>query len=90
MPDRVLFQELNDYEKAVHWYELALWRCRAIDYTALIKRPGHGFPICADVLLRKTRRLEQAYEHNERALSYAPDDPDILYNKQLLEEKLRL
>ena len=31
------------------------WRCRAIDYTALIKRPGHGFPICADVLLRKTR-----------------------------------
>ena len=47
-------------------------------------------PFATDVLLRKTRALEQAYEHNERALSYAPDDPDILYNKQLLEEKLRL
>lgn len=86
------FQELNDYEKAVHWYELALKlempgnRLYGVNQAAWTWFPHLQLTYCYG----KLGQLEQAYEHNERALSYAPDDPDILYNKQLLEEKLRL
>ncbi|OOC58613.1 glycosyltransferase [Paenibacillus ihbetae] len=84
------FQELNDFEKAVHWYELALKldkpgnRLYSVNQAAWTWFPHLQLTFCYG----KLGQLEKAYEHNERALAYAPDDPDILYNKQLLEEKL--
>lgn len=84
------FQENRDFEKAVSWYRLALKlekpdnRLFGINHAAWTWFPHLQLAACYG----KLGQLEQAYEHNEIALSYAPDDPNLLSNKQLLEEHL--
>jgi len=84
------FQENNDFEKAVNWYQLALKldkpenRLFGINHMAWTWFPHLQLVACYG----KLGQLELAYEHNEIALSYAPNDSNLLDNKQLLEERL--
>jgi glycosyltransferase involved in cell wall biosynthesis len=84
------FQENNDYEKAVCWYQLALklekpkTRLSGINNMAWTWFPHLQLVACYG----KLGQLEQAYAHNEIALSYAPNDPNILDNKRMLQKHL--
>ncbi|MBD2869963.1 glycosyltransferase [Paenibacillus arenilitoris] len=84
------FQENGDYEKAVHWYRLALrlekpaHRLYGINHAAWTWIPHLQLAVCYG----KLGLPEQAYEHNEIVLSYDPEDPNLLSNKRLLEDIL--
>ncbi|WP_169084792.1 glycosyltransferase [Paenibacillus sp. PL91] len=85
------FQENSDFAKAVNWYLLALKlekpndRLRSINNMAWTWFPHLQLVKCYG----KLGQLEHAYKHNEIALSYAPTDPNVLENKQVLEKHLR-
>ncbi|OBZ13069.1 glycosyltransferase family 2 protein [Bacillus sp. FJAT-26390] len=84
------FQENLDFEKAVNWYQLALRlekpkdRLRGINHMAWTWFPHLQLVKCYG----KLGQLEKAYEHNEIALSYSPNDQAILDNKQVLVKHL--
>ncbi|CAM4275194.1 glycosyltransferase [Paenibacillus alkaliterrae] len=84
------FQDAGDYEKAISWYQVAIKtekpkdRFGIVNHLAWTWLPHVNLAICYD----KLGQLEKAYEHNELALRFIPDDPNLLRNKQLLEEYL--
>ncbi|WP_017472986.1 glycosyltransferase [Amphibacillus jilinensis] len=83
------FQSQHAYQQAVFWYELATqletdpnkW---SFTYPAYSTWYPH-LQLC--VCYYKLGNFEKAFEHNERARVYRPEDERILYNKQLLENK---
>lgn len=85
------FQENSDFEKAVCWYQLALKlekpknRLFGMNNMTWTWFPHLQLVACYG----KLGQLEQAYEHNEIALSYAPNDLNVLNNKKLLEAALK-
>ncbi|MFX3634758.1 MAG: glycosyltransferase [Candidatus Pristimantibacillus sp.] len=85
------FQENSDYEKAVHWYQLALKlekpesRLLDINNMAWTWFPHLQLVKCYG----KLGQLEKAYAHNEQALTYAPNDSNLLDNKIILLKHLR-
>ncbi|MFF2482484.1 glycosyltransferase [Paenibacillus sp. NPDC058071] len=84
------FQENEDVMKAIHWYRLALKlekpenRQFGVNEAAWTWLPHLQLVACYG----RIGDLQSAYWHNEKALSYAPDDANMLYNKRLLEERL--
>ncbi|WP_139998849.1 glycosyltransferase family 2 protein [Paenibacillus paridis] len=84
------FQENHDFNKAVHWYQLALKldkpqeRLLGLNNMAWTWFPHLQLTACYG----KLGDLEQAYKHNEIALSYSPNDSNLLENKQLLEKHI--
>ncbi|MUT66812.1 glycosyltransferase family 2 protein [Paenibacillus sp. NEAU-GSW1] len=85
------FQENGDYEKAVNWYQLAIKlekpekRLLGVNQMAWTWFPHLQLAACYG----KLGRLKEAYAHNETALSYAPNDPNLLNNKKLLKAALK-
>jgi glycosyltransferase involved in cell wall biosynthesis len=77
---------------AIVWFNLALHMEKPQDAWGLITLqyytwlPHMQLAICYG----KLGMLEQSYHHNEIVLSYLPDDPDILNNRQILENTMQL
>jgi Glycosyltransferases involved in cell wall biogenesis len=84
------FQEEGHYEQAADWYLLALKLEKPTKQMARFNPaawtwiPHLQLALC----FGKLGQLELAYEHNEIALSYKPDDKNLLDNKQVLEQYL--
>lgn len=80
----------KDYHTAIFWYQLATelktdpnqW---SFSFPALSTWYPH-LHMC--VAYYNLGEYQKAYEHNEEAMKYKPEDPSILHNKKLLEEKL--
>lgn len=85
------FQQQRDYGSAIFWYELATslkddpnkW---SFTYPAYSTWYPH-LQLC--VCYYHLNDIEKSYEHNEKARKYRPKDERILFNKKLLENKLR-
>jgi len=86
------FFQRHEYKTAIFWYDLA---------TRLKPDPNQlsfSFPALSTwyphlhmcVAYYRLGEYEKAYYHNEEARKYRPEDPSILHNKKLLEEKLGL
>ncbi|TDF92556.1 glycosyltransferase [Paenibacillus piri] len=84
------FLNRSQYEAAVFWYKLATQLHRSDDQwgftnpTCSTWLPHLQLCVCYDRL----GQHEVAYEHNEKARSYRPNDPSILQNKAYLESVL--
>lgn len=86
------FQRKNDFQTAIYWYELATqlktdpnqW---SFSYPAYSTWYPH-LQLC--VCYYNIGNLQKAYEHNEKAREFRPEDKRIIYNKSLLEEKLKV
>ncbi|MBQ7094873.1 MAG: glycosyltransferase [Clostridia bacterium] len=75
------FFALQDWENAAFWYELAL--SRPLPQDGFIEKDCYGLSpalqLC--VCCYKTGQIEKAKEWNERAAQYAPDCPQVAYNR---------
>ncbi|THE09243.1 glycosyltransferase [Bacillus timonensis] len=84
------FQIKREYNAAIYWYNLATqlhpdsakW---SFSYPAYYTWYPH-LQMC--VCYYNLGQLQKSYYHNEEAAKYRPQDPRILHNKKLLEEKL--
>jgi len=86
------FLRVEQYEQGVFWYTLATQLERPIDSWGPILEacwtwlPHLQLCVCYD----KLGKCELAYEHNELARKYRPEDPQVLHNKKYLEGVLGL
>jgi glycosyltransferase involved in cell wall biosynthesis len=84
------YQEHQDYEKAVYWYETALRHEIPTHVFGLMNKscwtwaPHVHLMICYG----KLALLDKAYEHNLKALDYLQGDVNLLQNKKQLEEAI--
>lgn len=82
----------KDYRTAIFWYDLATklvpdssqW---SFNFPAYYTWYPH-LHLC--VCYYNLGEFQKAYEHNEEARKYRPQDKSVLHNKQLLESKLGL
>lgn len=84
------FQRKKDYKSAIYWYE------RAVEEVPDENRWSFSYPaystwyphlqmcVCYDRL----GETEKAYQHNEEARKYRPEDKSVLSNKAYFEKKL--
>ncbi|WP_066456936.1 tetratricopeptide repeat-containing glycosyltransferase family 2 protein [Anaerotruncus rubiinfantis] len=77
------FFERGDYPTAVFWYELALTRERDDRTGGFVSPDCYGYLPCIQLCICYDRLgdREKAKAYNERAGSYKPDDPSVLYNR---------
>jgi glycosyltransferase involved in cell wall biosynthesis len=84
------YEDYEQYEKAIFWYETALTREMPADHFGLMNKicwtwaPHVQLTLCYG----KLGKLEEAYSHNEKALAYLPGDANLQENKKRLEEAL--
>nr|WP_255654985.1 glycosyltransferase family 2 protein [Cohnella sp. REN36] len=84
------FEERGQPEKAIYWYKLALTLERPLHHFGVLNLicwtwlPHLQLCICYGLL----GELDKAYEHNEKALSYLPNDPNLRQNKLKLEQAM--
>lgn len=82
--------EAGKFKQAAFWYKLATQLEKPQDtWGPLIHACWTWLPhlqlcVCYDRL----GQYELAYQHNERAAEFIPDDPKILYNRKYLGERL--
>lgn len=74
------FLSSKQYEQGVFWYKLATQLEKPID-SWLTWLPHIQLCVCYDRL----GKYELAYEHNEIARSYSPENSQVMYNKNYLE-----
>ncbi|SPF45810.1 Glycosyl transferase [Candidatus Desulfosporosinus infrequens] len=85
------FLGAKQYEQGVFWYKLATQLERPVDsWGPVIEACWTWLPhlqlcVCYDRL----GKHELAYEHNEFARNYRPEDSQVLYNKNYLEGVLK-
>lgn len=81
------FLNHGQYEKSVFWYSLATKLERSaenrgpVDHACWTWLPHIQLCLCYDRLAQ----YSLAYEHNEIARRYRPEDPQVLHNKKYLE-----
>jgi glycosyltransferase involved in cell wall biosynthesis len=83
------FKEQFKYQQAVFWFQLALnlekpinsWGFHQEDYWSYI--PSIECAVCYD----KLGNFEKAEFYNEKAGSFKPNSPSVLYNKKYFESK---
>jgi len=77
------FQNKKEYEQGVFWYKLATQLEKPVG-SRLMWLPHIQLCVCYDRL----GKHELAYEHNEIAGKYSPENNQILHNKRYLERVL--
>ncbi len=86
------FLQAGNYGQAAFWYKLATQLDKPLDnWGPMIEACWTWLPhiqlcVCYDRLAK----YELAYEHNEMARKFRPDDPQVLHNKKYLEGVLGL
>lgn len=85
-----LFQQQSDYPSAIFWYELAASIVPDPDQWSFSYPAYHTWyphlQLC--VCYYNLGNYQKSYEHNEKAREFRSSDERILFNKQLLENKL--
>ncbi|AOT69339.1 glycosyltransferase family 2 protein [Geosporobacter ferrireducens] len=87
-----LFLNINMYKQATFWYKLATLLEKPNENMGLTNSacwtwlPHLQLCVCYDRL----GLYQLAYDHNELARLYIPDDQRVLYNKQYLENTLNI
>lgn len=84
------YQNKKEYANAVFWYEMATqhkpdnsqW---SFSYPAYSTWYPH-LQLC--VCYYRLGDIKKSYEHNERAGEYRPQDPSVLFNRDLLKKEL--
>ncbi|GAF67080.1 putative glycosyltransferase [Bacillus sp. TS-2] len=82
------FQQKSEYHHAIYWYEAAIelkpdtnqWSFSYPAYSTWY--PHLQLCVCYD----RIKKYVKAYEHNEKAREYRPEDPSVLHNKSYLEK----
>ena len=84
------FQENGRFDLAVFWHELALMLGEPDSVHGLINKASWTWMphVQLAVCYGKLGMLEKAWEHNERALAYYPNDPVLLNNRKILENAM--
>ena len=77
------FQNKKEYEQGIFWYKLATQLVMDVS-SRLMWLPHIQLCVCYDRL----GNYELAYEHNEIARKYSPDNNQVLHNKRYLERVL--
>lgn len=77
------FQNIKQYEQGIFWYKLATQLEKPVG-SRLMWLPHIQLCVCYDRLGKR----ELAYEHNEIARKYSPENNQILHNKRYLERIL--
>lgn len=81
------FHRQRDYKTAAFWYELAIQQVPDPDRWSFIYTAYHTWyphlQLC--VCYYNLGDYQKAYEHNEQARKYRPEDKSVLHNKKLLE-----
>ncbi|TCK98515.1 glycosyltransferase involved in cell wall biosynthesis [Natranaerovirga hydrolytica] len=84
------FQQKTDYKTAAFWYELAIQQVPDPDRWSFVYTAYHTWyphlQLC--VCYYNLGDYQKAYEHNEEAMQYRPEDQRMRHNKALLKEKL--
>lgn len=84
------FARKNDQRTAIYWYETALRTPPDPDQWSFSYPAYHTWypqlQLC--VCHYKLGDLESAYEHNEEAARYRPDDPHVKHNREWLGARL--
>lgn len=87
-----VFQRKKDYRTAIFWYVLATQQVPDSNRWSFTYPAYHTWyphlQLC--VCYYNLQNYQKAYEHNEQARKYRPEDKRVLHNKQLLEEKLEI
>jgi glycosyltransferase involved in cell wall biosynthesis len=77
------FQELQQYKQAIFWYETATKLEQPKDNRGFILHDYWGFipniQLC--VCYDKLGKLEEAMKYNEKAASFKPNSPAVIYNR---------
>lgn len=83
------FLQKDEIQTAIYWYEKALENKEMgglafQNHTCATWLPHLQLAVCYD----KIGQYQLAYQHNEKALEYRPQDPWMLSNKEYFEKKL--
>ncbi|MCR8643034.1 glycosyltransferase family 2 protein [Paenibacillus sp. N1-5-1-14] len=85
------FLQKNDLHSSIHWYKSAL------QVGSPTSNLGFASPACSTwlphlqlcVCYDRLGRFKQAYEHNEHAYKYRPQDQRIIYNRKYLRGMIK-
>ncbi|MDO7907630.1 glycosyltransferase family 2 protein [Paenibacillus sp. JX-17] len=84
------FEEREEWALAIYWYERALESRLPEGYMGVVNLACFTwlphFQLC--LCYARLGQLQQALEHNGHALSYLPEDANLLENKRRLEQAL--
>ena len=84
------FQRKKDYKTAIFWYELATRQIPDSERWSFVYPAYHTWyphlQLC--VCYYNLGDNQKAFEHNEEAAKYRPDDKSVLHNKKLFERVL--
>jgi tetratricopeptide (TPR) repeat protein len=84
------FQLIGQFKQAAFWYELATKLEKPLDNRGFIENacwtwlPHIQLCVCYDHL----GEYKLAYDHNEIAAKWIPDDPNIIHNRAYLKKRL--
>ncbi|BBI34514.1 glycosyltransferase family 2 protein [Cohnella abietis] len=84
------FVDKEEFSKAIYWFKQAIAQDEVPNHFGVLNLicwtwyPHFQLCICYGM----EGELELAYEHNEKALKYLPDDQNLLENKNKLEQAL--
>lgn len=86
------YHRKKEYANAVFWYELAIQQKPDNDqwgfsYPAYSTWYPH-LQLC--VCYYRLGDVQKSYEHNEMAAKYRPEDPSVIFNRDLLRKELQL
>lgn len=85
------FLDQEELNKAIFWFNLALQQELPQNHFGVLNLicwtwlPHFQLCICYGL----KGELDLAYEHNEKALKYLPNDENLLQNKEKLEQALQ-
>ncbi len=82
------FKALEDYDKALFWFELATTLQKPKNSWGFIQEDYWGYIPCIElcVCYDKQGNFEKAIKYNNKAAEYKPNDPAVIYNRQYFEK----
>lgn len=85
------FEQKGEYRQAAFWYEVAAQQDIPVDYFGLMNLICWTWAPHVQLMLcyGKLGELEKALAHNEKALAYFPNDPNLLENERRLKAAVR-
>ncbi len=85
------YREMNDYRKAISWYETAIALEKPQPYMDYVINDYWGYIPCVELChcYYKTGSISEAISYNEMAAQYKPDDPGIEQNNEFFRGLLQ-
>lgn len=86
-----LFMKLNEYDKAIDYFERALQLVPNMDSGAFVNRDCYGFIPCLElcVCFDALEDKKKAAYYNEKAALYKPNHDSVIHNREYFRNSLR-